>query len=220
MPTIRKPQQTPGPAVTEGERDYDFTLPAALYYDSVYFFVQAEAGERNGDIYATDRFTRASVLAAFAFLEATLNQAAVAHAEAHSSRLPQFELDVLEQKETVLEPSGQVLRKTRYYPFESRFLFIVQFLSGKEFDRGSSLWPRLKEARKIRDTWTHPKPPFDTWSLNLSDARNVVETIRDVLLDIDRLMGLERQPWLVSVEDAMAALSTRSDFSVRSTFLP
>lgn len=201
MATTRKPQQTPRAAVTQGKDNDDFTLPASLYYDSVCFLAEAEAAAHSGNIYRTGRFMRASVWAAFAFLEAALNQAAEGHAGAHATKLPQFEVDVLEEQETVLGPNGHVLRKTKYYPFESRFSFLIQFLSGKEFDKSSMLWARLKQARKVRDVWTHPRPPFDTWSLTLADVKNAVEAVRDVILEISRLMGSDPQLWLVPIDE-------------------
>ncbi|GEM_PF-3258371 len=206
----RPPQMTPGKAYIERLLNDDFTLPASLYYDSVFFYSQAVEAQASKDIYGTDRYLRAAVYAAFAFLEADLNQAAFGHAQAHGLVLEPITRDILEEKETRIDDKGYIVRATKYYPLDVRFSFIAQFLSGKEFDRSTELWSRFQEARRIRDVWTHPKPPFDTWSLDLSAGEKVMRTVRDIWVELSRMMELDPPPWMVPFEVALSSVKKKS----------
>lgn len=204
MTERRKPQKTPGTAFRDGTPNNDFTLPASLYYDAAYFLVAARASGEDNDFEGQQRYLRAALYCGFAFFEATLNQAAFGHATAHATNLGQLELDILQEKETTVDQRGHVIRRTRFYPLDVRLLFLTLFLSGEEFDRSTRLWQRFQEAKALRDTWIHPKPPFDTWSLTFERAQAAIETLRDVLVEISRLMDIPSASWLLSLQDAMA----------------
>ena len=208
MAERRKPQQTPGIASVSGPDNDDFTLPATMYYDAVFFIEKAKASNSKGLVRASERFNRAAIYAAFGFLEATLNQAAFGHASAHAEKLGQIERDVLEEKDTTLDDKGMLQRRSKYYPIESRLSFLTLFLSGKEIDRSSSLWQRFVAAKVIRDTWTHPRPPFDTWSLKTEDVELAIRTLRDVILHINDLSGLQPPLWLTSFENVVSAIES------------
>ena len=196
MTEKRKPQKTPGEAKVSFPENDDFTLPGSLYYDAIYFCNQAKVAEEKKDIRGKERYARAAIFCASSFLEATLNQAAFGHAHAHSDRLGQIEKDVLEECEITIDPKGDVLRKQKFYPFESRFCFIVQFLSGKSFDKGGQLWQQFMNSKKLRDTWTHPKPPFDTDGLTISNVKLAINANREALIELSNLMGIDPPPWL------------------------
>jgi hypothetical protein len=204
MTERRKPQKTPGTAVTDGPPNDDFTLPASLYYDTAYFLVAARTSGENNDFYEQQRNLRAALYCGFAFFEATLNQAAFAHATTHATNLGQPELDILQEKETTVDQQGHVIRRTRFYPLDVRLLFLTLFLSGQDFDRSTTLWQRFQEAKALRDAWTHPKPPFDTGSFTFERVHAAIKTLRDVLVEISKLMDIPPAPWMPSLQDAMA----------------
>ncbi len=205
----RPPQQTPGAAHTEGAANDDFTLPAALYWDAVYFLDQARHQGPQTYIEAKERYLRAALLTVFAGFEATLNQATFAHAMAHADKIGLVERDILEERETILDERGYIVRRGKFYPLEARLSFIALFLSGKDFDRNSALWGRFRRAKELRDTWTHPKPPFDTWSLTVEDVEEAITTIKEMLGELSRLMGLEPPLWLTPASEVLAGLKTQ-----------
>lgn len=150
---------SPGPAITFGRYDDDFTLPAAIYHDSIAFYVLAVKHAELGDCQASDRFNRAALSAIFSFYEALLNQIAFAYAEAHSDKLDQITRDVLEEKETRINEKGEVARYTKFYLTEARLSYLSLFLTGKDVNRADQVWKNYRDARALRDKWVHPKPP-------------------------------------------------------------
>ena len=83
----RKPQQTPGIAELPLIENDDFTLPAALYHDAVYFCHQADIAEQNSELSKKERYARAAIYSAASFIEATINQTAFGHAQTHADNL-------------------------------------------------------------------------------------------------------------------------------------
>ena len=206
MADRRKPQLAPGPAHTKGQPNDDFTLPAAMYYDAIHHYKAAHSADAVNDSGACDRYKRAAILAAFVFFEAQLNQIAFAYAQAHESVLGQIEKDVLEEMETVIEDRGDILRKSKFYRTESRFAFLVLFLSGKDFDRSGQLWSRFLSARNLRDQWTHPKPPFDTGSLSLKGVHSIIEVVHDMFIMLATMMSANAPLWLRPVDEVIGHL--------------
>lgn len=213
MANKRKPQQTPGIAYLPQEDNDDFTVPATLYCDALVFLSEACDAEARGDRDISERNLRATLFSAFAALEAQLNQAARAHAHTHREKLDSITLDILEECESTIDEKGNVVRRTKFFPFEARFSFIVHFITGKEFARGGALWQGLKAAKALRDSWTHPKPPFDSWSLNASTTRHAVTSIRDTIKTISTMLGVSPPPWLIVNE--IPAMQTISGASSR-----
>ena len=201
MKQKRKPQISPGPANNTSELGDDFTLVPALYFDAIRHYESATLAKEQGGMHECDRFKRSAVLAAFAFFEAQLNQVAFGYAEAHQDLLGQIERDVLEEMETTLTASGEIMRKKKFYSTESRFCFLTLFLTGSHFDRSGDLWQRFKNARRIRDTWTHPKPPFDTWSLGLNEVRETIEVVRDMYVKLSEMMKTNPPLWLRPINE-------------------
>ena len=186
-----------------GEPYDDFTLPAALYYDSISHYEQASIHQENGDQVAAERYSRSALLAAFGFFEAQLNQIAFAYAAAHRDRLGQIETDVLEEKETALDDQGRIVRKDKFYRTESRFSFLVLFLSGQDFNRGGETWQRFCESRELRDIWTHPKPPFYTWSLTPEKVRTAIVSVREMFISLSAMMRCEPPLWLRPIDEVL-----------------
>jgi hypothetical protein len=207
MPEKRKPRQTPGiAAVSLGPRN-DFTLPAALYFDSVYFLQQARLG---GTGQMAEGYLRAALLASFACFEAVLNQTAFGHAAAHSRVLDQIERDLLEEQETFVADNGYIVRRFRAWRFETRLSFLMLFLSGAEFDRNSAVWKRLIASKALRDSWAHPKPPFDTWALTDAQVEEAIRSVRDALVEISSAMGVEPPLWLRPIEEVVKELQKQA----------
>ena len=184
----------------------DFTLPAALYYDAIHHYEAAECANMRADTCACDRFLRSSLLAAFSFFEAQLNQVAFAHAHTHRSALGKIELDVLEEMETSMDERGNIIRKIKFYKTEVRFLFLVYFLSGQAFDLSGSLWQQFQTARELRDRWTHPKPPFDTGALTLPDVRAAIRAVHDLFVKLAEMMNSNHPLWMKPIDDVLEAM--------------
>ena len=100
-----------------------------------------------------------------------------------------------------MDDRGDIIRKQKFYRTESRFCFLAYFLSGIDFDRSDDLWNRFKAARKHRDTWMHPKPPFDTWSLTLSDVYSTIVVVREMFIKLAKMMNSNAPLWLQHVDD-------------------
>lgn len=206
MTVRRKPQLAPGPARTEGQLNDNFMLPGAMYYDAIHHYKSAISADALNDLDACDRYKRAAILAAFGFFEAQLNQIAFAYAKTHETNLGQIEKDVLEETETVIDDRGDVLRKSKFYRTESRFNFLAHFLSGKDFDRSGELWNRFLIARNLRDQWTHPKPPFDTWALSLQDVHSTIEVVHDMFITLATMANADPPLWLLPVDEVLGLL--------------
>jgi hypothetical protein len=167
-----------------------------MFYDALAHLQDATAAEERGDRGAIERHVRATLFTAFASLEAQINQVAWSYASTYRDELDDIELDILEEKETFIDDRGNVVRRTRFYPFDTRFSFIVRFLTGESFERSGVTWQALKTARELRDMWTHPKPPFDTWSISIADGQKAVRAVAGTLTEISRMMGAEPPLWL------------------------
>lgn len=192
----RSPVSGLGVAISENEQG-DFTLPPTLYYDAVAFYINALNSKDGSN--SSERNKRASIQSLFSFVEAEVNQIAFAHANAHKTKLPQAELDVLEEMETQLSSKGEIVRSERYYPFEARFLMLIQFLSGKKMDRGSALWQKFIIAIKIRHKLTHPKPPFDR-EIDINEVWDAIETVYGIFDELSTMMNIEMPLWFVKPE--------------------
>ncbi len=203
MADKRKPQTSPGPAISKSQPNDDFTLTPALYYDAIHHYDSARIADASGDTYTCDRFKRSSLLAAFSFFEVQLNQIAFAYADTHRDRIGQIEIDILEEMETVMDDRGDIIRKNKLYRTESRFSFLAYFLTGQDFDRSGKLWHQFQVARKLRDRWTHPKPPFDTWSLSLSNVYSAITVTRDLFIELSEMMDADPPLWLKPVDDVL-----------------
>ncbi|MDZ4686053.1 MAG: hypothetical protein SH850_13375 [Planctomycetaceae bacterium] len=190
--------------------NHDFTLCSALYYDSIIYYEQARIHEESGDQNAAERYMRSSLLAAFSFFEAQINQIAFANAQAHGGVLGQIEKDVLEEMETLVDDRGNIVRKAKFYRTEARFSLLAYFLSGQEFDRGGEVWQRFCESRELRDTWTHPKPPFDTWSLTLENVRTAIVSVHAVLGRLSEMMDCRMPLWCRPIDDVLNDIRVQS----------
>lgn len=194
----RKPQKIPGKASLSDDFLIDFNLCPSLYYDSVYFLVQGR--QTNLDDKNIARYKRASLFSSFSFFEALLNQVAFGHAAAHKPTLTEIELDILEEKTSILDDKAHIVRKEKYYNMEDRFLFVYRFLTGKDFDKNTKLWSDFKKVRKIRNEWTHPKPHLDTNSLLMEDVELTIKTIYSIFTKLSNEMNTETPPWFVNYQ--------------------
>jgi hypothetical protein len=212
MPDKRPPQKTPGAAhLDEPKAPDDFTLPAALFADAIHFLEKAQQYSEQKHWTGESAYLRAALAASFNSLEASLNQTAFGHAEAHAEKLGTIELDVLMEQETVMDERGHIVRRTRYYPLEARISFLAMFLSGKQLDRNTEVWRRFITAKRLRDTWTHPKPPFNTGGLTHTAVEEAVYAVRNILIEFSRLMEIEPVQWLIDLSEALDAVQRPAD---------
>jgi hypothetical protein len=174
-------------------------LPMSLHRDAVAFYGLALEAE---DLMLIERYVRAAVLAAFASLEAQLNMAAQAHANAHRHAIDPLVHDVLLELEATIDEQGRIVRRRRRIPLTTRLCFLTGFLSGREFPRNGQLWQRFLRATASRDSYVHPKPPFP-WDYSPSLARDVIDTISDVEIEVHRLMGLEPMHWWMPADELL-----------------
>lgn len=202
------PPKTPGDAnISVSDDAGNFTLPVQLHQDAVVFYAVALKYDAVGGPHAAGavrRYVRASVIAAFSALEARLNQAAFGHTVAHRQVLDAFVVDVLREYETAVDEQGHVYQRKRRMSLTTRLSFLTAFLSGQEFDRRTKLWRDLLDAVNLRDNYVHPKPPF-SWDYAPAQAKDVIDTVTAVLVEMSRLMDLEPMSWDGPVEDLVAA---------------
>lgn len=85
--------------------------------------------------------------------------------------------------------------------------YLALFLSGQDFDRSGQLWQRFQTARELRDRWTHPKPPFDTWSLTLADVHAAITAVREMLIKLAEMMDAEPPLWLRPVDEVPSLIT-------------
>ena len=171
----------------------------SLHRDAVAFYGLALEAE---DPMVIERYVRAAVLAAFASLEAHLNMAAQAHANAHRHAIDPLVHDVLLELEATIDEQGRIVRRRRRIPLTTRLCFLTAFLSGREFPRNGELWQRFLRATTLRDSYVHPKPPFP-WDYSPPLARDVIDTITDVDIEVHRLMGLEPMLWWMPADELL-----------------
>lgn len=188
------PPKTPGDAnIGAFNSDDNWMLPLELHRDAVMFYALVLKHDAMVDPHPTEaveRYVRASVIAAFSALEAHLNQAAFGHATAHENVLDAFVVDVLRERETVVDNDGLVSQRTRRMALTARLSFLTAFLSGHTFDRNTRLWQDLLKIIKLRDGYVHPKPPFSRRYVP-AQAKDVIDTVTAVLVEISRLMDVE-----------------------------
>lgn len=197
MPQKRKPKRVPGPAISGPSRRVDdFTLPASLYKDAFVFYESARLSGRRRDIGSKERFLRAALFASFSFFEAFINGAAAAHAKAHGEKIDPPVRDVLEEMETTVNEKGYITRRPRFYSLELRFSVLALFLAGKEFPRGTQLWRDFIAVKRLRDKWTHPKPPFNPRTLRLKDVQVSLVTLRAMIVELHEMLGIRPPLWL------------------------
>lgn len=197
MPRKRRPKRVPGPAISGPSRRIDdFTLPASLYKDAFMFYEWARLSGRRRDFESKARFLRAALFASFSFFEASINGAAAAHAKAHGERIDPPIRDVLEEMETTVSETGYIIRRSRFYSLELRFSVLALLLTGKEFNRGTQLWRNFIAVKRLRDKWTHPKPPFNPRTLRLKDVQFSLITLREMIVELHEMLGARPPLWL------------------------
>lgn len=189
-----------GPILYQGRKNDDWWLPSTLTNDAVYFI---EGAVQAGSDIDRLRYLRTALLTSFASLEAFLNQLAFAQRHHSLENLGTAERDVMEEKETVLR-NGMFERRNKLYSTEERFLFFYHYFKQKKFDKGTSLWQGYLTAKELRDSCTHPKPPFDMSPL----TQDAVEKSFDA---IQRLLQVLIEPpyqWMKTLAERRSANRT------------
>lgn len=160
-PTMPKrlPPRTPGPASTTDIGMSNWMVPMELHRDAVGFYADAGRAEKSGDRDERDRHARAAIVAAFAGLEAQLNMTAAGHAEAHQEAIEPVVLDVLRERETVIDDRGRIIQRRRLMSLPTRISFLAAFISGEELDRSGQMWQDLVRAIELRNRCVHRNSP-------------------------------------------------------------
>lgn len=55
----------------------------------------------------------------------------------------------------------------------------------------------FRRVRKLRNSWTHPKPPLDAYSLTIEDVELTIKTIYSIFTTISVEMNIENPRWLI-----------------------
>ncbi|MBU1853660.1 MAG: hypothetical protein KJ957_06430 [Candidatus Omnitrophica bacterium] len=201
----RNPKISPGVAYLPKESG-DFNFPAELYYNSIWLYSLAQKMNKSKDDFLSSCYRRCAVQCAFSFFEAQLNQICLAHAKTHPDKIGEIELDILEEKNTTINDKGKIIRKTRYYDTEARVSFLCLFLTGKEFDRNKKFWQEFKKAKELRDKITHPKPPYESSIISLSEVKHAIEFLRKIFVELSKIMAINSPLWLKPVTRILAEI--------------
>ena len=58
-------------------------------------------------------------------------------------------------------------------------------------------------ARRIRDTLTHPKPPFEACSPSLNEVRETIGVVKDMYFKLSEMMEVEPPLWLRQISEML-----------------
>jgi hypothetical protein len=170
--------------------------------DAVAFYALALQDQQQEDEVAAQRtgprYVRASVIAAFACLEAQLNMAASGHTTAHREALDGITLDVLLERETMLDEQGRIQDRKRRIPLTARLSFLTAFLSvavrpeRATLGRSSSCDRTPRRLRAPKAAVPVPR-----------GLHSPVDTVVGVLSEVHRLMGIDPLPWWRPTEELL-----------------
>lgn len=134
----------------------DILVVDDLFKDSKFFLEKArEYEDRDRD--TTMRYLRASVITAFAALEAHAN--AILFALGAFADLEFHERAFVEEKRIELADDGYFeTRGQQYRSLEQKIKFLYWRMEGKSIPNGSSVWKAFRDATGIRNRLVHPKP--------------------------------------------------------------
>jgi hypothetical protein len=150
-------------------RPEDF-LANHLSEDSNCFLELAKEHEGKDPLSAR-RYVRASVVTAFAALEALVNTL-LAILE-NDEDLDLHERAFIQERRVELAKAGNfVIRGQLFRPLEQRIRFLYWRIKGSPIPKGSAAWKALRDATELRNQLVHPKPrqvPYST--LTVATAR-------------------------------------------------
>jgi hypothetical protein len=143
-------------------RPEDF-LVGHLFGDSKCFLELAKQHERKDPVSAR-RYVRASVVTAFAALEALVNTLLVILD--NDADLELHETAFVQEKRVELAEDGYFeIRGQHFRSLEQKIRFLYWRIKGEPIPKGSAVWKALHEATELRNRLVHPRPrqvPYST----------------------------------------------------------
>jgi hypothetical protein len=136
-------------------RPEDF-LVGHLFEDSRYFLELAKGHERKDPVSAR-RYVRASVVMAFAALEALVNTFLLILE--NDADLELHERAFIEEKRVELAEDGYFeIRGQHFRSLEQKIRFLYRRTQGESIPKGSAAWKALHDATELRNRLVHPRP--------------------------------------------------------------
>jgi len=127
-----------------------------LFEDSEFFLQEAKKLQGQGQ-HVSRRFIRASIITAFAALEAYLNTMLFFLDEADDLEL--VERAFIQEKRVELTEWGYFdLAGHRFQSLEEKIRFLYWKAQGLRIPKGDAVWQSFIEAKKLRDEIVHSKP--------------------------------------------------------------
>jgi len=154
--------------------------------DAERFCTQAEEALEHGNENAAARLRIASVLFSYIAIEAFINNMMSDFVVLPVGLFTVHERGFLAERAVTFADSGAnagrfiVDNRREYKPLEDKIMFLIARFSDGAIDKGSDLWRRFKESKKIRDGLTHPRKNGMT-TPSTEDATNAVQVARDVI---------------------------------------
>lgn len=134
-----------------------------LFEDSKCFLELAKEHEGKDPV-AARRYVRASIVTAFAALEALVNTLLVILEEADDLEL--HERAFIQERRVELAESGYFeIRGQHFRSLEQKIRFLYWRIKGKSIPKGSAAWRALHDATELRNRLVHPRPrqvPYST----------------------------------------------------------
>ncbi|MGO9269779.1 MAG: hypothetical protein ACLQOO_05910 [Terriglobia bacterium] len=133
-----------------------------LFEDSG-FFLQEAKRLQGTDEHATRRYIRASIITAFAALEAILNT--MLFLLDQGAELELAERAFVQEKRVELTEDGYFdVRGQKFPSLEEKIRFLYWRIEGVRIPKGNVVWESFVEAKRLRDELVHPKPPKVSYS--------------------------------------------------------
>ncbi|MGA3323464.1 MAG: hypothetical protein ABSF45_03250 [Terriglobia bacterium] len=133
-----------------------------LFEDSEFFLEEAKKFQGE-DPHVTRRYVRASIITAFAALEAFLNT--MLYLLDEGADLDLSERAFIQEKRVELTEDGYFDMKGQRYPsLEEKIRFMYWHREGIRLPKGNAAWQSFVDAKRLRDEIVHPKPPAVAYS--------------------------------------------------------
>lgn len=133
-----------------------------LFEDSEFFLQEAKKLQWK-DQHTTRRYIRASIITAFAALEAFLNTMLYLVDQADDLEL--VERAFVQEKRVELTEDGYFdIKGQKFSSIEEKIRFVHWRREGVRIPKGNAAWESFVEAKRLRDELVHPKPPVASYS--------------------------------------------------------
>jgi hypothetical protein len=127
-----------------------------LFQDSSSFLELAKEYEGKDPV-AARRYVRASIVTAYAALEALVNTLLVILE--NDADLELHEKAFVREKRVELSDDGYFeIRGQQFRSLEQKIRFLYWRIKGKSISKGSAAWEALRDATELRNKLVHPRP--------------------------------------------------------------